>query len=154
MAICKKIKKINKYCREPISNIRGYDEAIKSDVRYDCHHINELTFTVAQLKKMNMYYHRPASELLFLTHSEHMKMHRDRSMPSCVQGEEHPAYHKYGKDSKRYRETVSIQGEYVRAKKAFRRGTISEEEFQIARNKWAEYQTQHIRPKHRAKLKG
>lgn len=63
------------YCREPIENIKGYNEALNNPGRYDCHHINELTFTKDQLKKMNMYYHRPASELVIMSHSEHRRWH-------------------------------------------------------------------------------
>ena len=63
------------YCREPVENIPGYQEAIKNPGRYVCHHINELTFTRDELKKMNMYYHRPASELRIMTRSEHQKWH-------------------------------------------------------------------------------
>jgi hypothetical protein len=63
------------YCREPVENITGYKEAISNPGRYVCHHINELTFTRDELKKMNMYYHRPASELRIMTRSDHQKWH-------------------------------------------------------------------------------
>lgn len=132
---------LKRYCREPIENIRGYKEALRSSVQYDCHHINELTFTVDELKMMNMYYDRPASELTLMPHSDHMKLHRRHDMPSALYGDRHPNYHKYEQESKSYKDKVSIQTEYVRAKKRFRRGLISEEELQLARDKWAEYQT-------------
>ena len=63
------------YCREPVENITGYKEAISNPGRYVCHHLNELTFTREELIKMNMYYHRPASELRIMTRSEHQKWH-------------------------------------------------------------------------------
>ncbi len=69
------LRRWKRYCREPIENITGYNEAIKSDGRYACHHLNELTFTKEELKKMNMYYHRPASELVIMRHSKHRSWH-------------------------------------------------------------------------------
>ena len=39
------------------------------------HYINELTFTKDELIKMNMYFHRPADEFIFLTPKEHRKVH-------------------------------------------------------------------------------
>ena len=66
---------IKRYCREPIENIKGYSEAITSQEKYHCHHINELTFKMKELIKMNMYYQRPASELVLLTSVEHRRLH-------------------------------------------------------------------------------
>lgn len=65
-----------KYCREDISLIKNYEKAITDETQtWHCHHINELTFTVKELIKMNMYYDRPASELVFLTVQEHRNLH-------------------------------------------------------------------------------
>jgi hypothetical protein len=65
-----------KYCREDISLIKNYQQAIiDKEHMWECHHINELTFTAKELKKMNMYYNRPSSELVFLTKAEHKKLH-------------------------------------------------------------------------------
>ena len=69
------IRQLKKYCREPIEKIKGYRDAVESEGRYECHHLNELTFTRGQLKKMNMYYNRPASELIIMSDSEHEKWH-------------------------------------------------------------------------------
>ena len=70
-------KQAKKYCREDISLIKNYEQAIADETQtWDCHHINELTFTKQELIKQNMYYNRPASELVFLTKSVHRKLHQ------------------------------------------------------------------------------
>ena len=67
------------YCREDITLIKNYAEAVADKTRtWICHHINGEPFTgfcKEDLKKMNMYYNRPASELKFVTRSEHKTIH-------------------------------------------------------------------------------
>lgn len=71
------LRRYRQYCREPIETIKNYDKALNDkDNRYELHHINEWTFTREELIMMNMYYHRPASELIFLTHAEHKQLHK------------------------------------------------------------------------------
>lgn len=67
------------FCREPIENIENYEKANNSKEKYVCHHKNGAPFTgfnKNDLIKMKMYYHRPASELIFVSEAEHMKLHR------------------------------------------------------------------------------
>ena len=73
-----------KYCSDDISLIENYHEAIADQKRmWDIHHRKECDengrtlFTKKQLIEMNLYYHRPASELIFVTRSMHWKMHRE-----------------------------------------------------------------------------
>lgn len=77
---------LNKYCCEDISLIENYNNAITDKTQsWDCHHRLEThnsdgelrleSLTVEELKALNMYYNRPASELIFLTSSEHISMH-------------------------------------------------------------------------------
>lgn len=73
-------KNVLKLCCEDISKIENYDKAIIDSVRiWHCHHrletISNSIITVETLKKANMYYHRPANELIFLSPSEHAKLH-------------------------------------------------------------------------------
>ena len=79
------------YCIEDISKIENYDKA-KSDTTqtWVCHHRlemqNEPFNSVEYLKNNNLYYHRPAAELIFLTRAEHTKLHstgRRQSEESC-----------------------------------------------------------------------
>ena len=74
------LNKIKQYCCEDISLIENYDQAINSFEKYDCHHrleIQENKITsVKELKEQNLYFNRPASELIFLKHSEHTMLHK------------------------------------------------------------------------------
>lgn len=71
--------KVKKYCCEDISLIENYEVAINSSEMYQCHHRLEIQnnkiLNTNELKAMNMYYNRPASELIFLTSIEHKSMH-------------------------------------------------------------------------------
>ena len=72
------------YCCEDISLIENYKEAIADEEKmWDVHHRRECDengktlFTCKQLIEMDLYYHRPASELIFVTRSMHKKIHRE-----------------------------------------------------------------------------
>lgn len=126
------IKQLKKYCREPIENIKGYKEAVESKGRYVCHHINELTFTKDELKKMNMYYNRPASELILLKASDHSRLH--------LKWNGHPMEGMSGEKSPRWKgQNVGPIGVYKRANNLYKSGKISEAEFQPYRDAWSEY---------------
>ena len=73
----------NAYCKDDISKIENYELAIDDKERtWQCHHRLVLTLdgefahTMDELKRLNMYYHRPAFELIFLTQTEHNKIHK------------------------------------------------------------------------------
>lgn len=78
-----KARNIKAYCNEDISLIENYDEAINSMEVYDCHHKleTELNKTKQDLIDLGLYWNRPASELIFLTHSEHAKIHMSINAP-------------------------------------------------------------------------
>ena len=68
------------YCIEDISKIENYDIAMAdNDHVWICHHKLEIRpdyrNTVRDLKLMNLYYHRPACELIFMTTEEHSSIH-------------------------------------------------------------------------------
>ena len=72
------------YCSEEISLIENYHQAIADKEKmWDIHHRRECDdegrtlFTHKQLKKMDLYFNRPASELMFVTRSMHWKIHRE-----------------------------------------------------------------------------
>ena len=69
------------YCKEP-EKIENYQKAKKDNFKgWECHHRLEthtpdgerrlVDITQKELKALGMYYHRPASELIFLTVKEH-----------------------------------------------------------------------------------
>lgn len=73
-----------RFCSEDIALIENYHQAISDEKRmWDIHHRRECDangrtlFTHKQLKDMNLYFNRPASELIFVTRSMHWKLHRE-----------------------------------------------------------------------------
>lgn len=77
-------KNAKSYCSEEISLIENYHEAVSDQTKmWDIHHRRECDengrtlFTHKQLKDMNLYFNRPASELVFVTRSMHRKLHRE-----------------------------------------------------------------------------
>ena len=80
--------KVIKFCCEDISKIENYDKAISDTTRtWHCHHRLEVFWwfvsSAEDLKKPGLYYNRPASELIFLTSSDHMKLH-NRNRPTEI----------------------------------------------------------------------
>lgn len=71
-----------KYCCEDISLIENYSAAVADKTQtWDCHHRAEILpcgrYTKAQLDRHGLYWNVPAAQLIFLTHSEHMRMHNE-----------------------------------------------------------------------------
>lgn len=69
------------YCKE-YWKIENYDLAKADNFEgWECHHRLELTIngefahSHKSLKRLNMYYHRPYFELIFLTEQEHNRLH-------------------------------------------------------------------------------
>ena len=64
------------FCCEDISKIYGYAEAVADNENmWHCHHCLGLAYTKEQLKAKDLYYKRPASELMFVTKSQHKMLH-------------------------------------------------------------------------------
>ena len=64
------------FCKDDISLIENYDKAITDTTQvWHCHHRRETIFSRKDLIEIGEYYNRPACELIFLTKSEHMKLH-------------------------------------------------------------------------------
>ena len=73
-------RELKQYCSEPLENIENYDKAVAdTENLWDCHHRAEIlpcgVYSREDLKKVGMYWHRPASELIFLRHDEHIRIH-------------------------------------------------------------------------------
>lgn len=71
-----------RFCRDAINCVENYEKAVNDKSKtWVLHHRLELTidglFALSRddLKRMGMYYHRPAFELIFLDKSQHMRMH-------------------------------------------------------------------------------
>lgn len=62
------IAKIKQVCKDPIENIENFEEAINdSRHMWHLHHKLGLSNSVEELKKNDMYFHRPANELMFVS---------------------------------------------------------------------------------------
>ena len=71
-------KNVNTYCSEDISLIENYEQAINDKTQtWDCHHRKETdeNISVPELIKLDLYFNRPANELIFLTPTEHRSLH-------------------------------------------------------------------------------
>lgn len=75
-----------KLCKEP-EKIENYEKALADDFTgWHCHHRLQtwtsdgkrrlVDIKAEELKALEMYYNRPASELIFLTNSEHASLHQ------------------------------------------------------------------------------
>jgi len=66
------------FCCEDISKIENYRKAVRDKTQtWDCHHRREISESKSaqQLKNEDLYYNVPASDLIFLKHSEHARLH-------------------------------------------------------------------------------
>lgn len=100
--ICEKT--IKRFCKDDISLIENYDKAIidKTQV-WHCHHRRETIFSKSDLIEIGEYYNRPACELIFLTPTDHHRLHRlgkHHSVEACKKisetkkGEKNPMFGK------------------------------------------------------------
>lgn len=77
-------RKARWFCKDDISLIENYEKAINSAEMWDVHHRDEIRIlpsgmvalrTREDLKEAGRYYKCPANELIFLSHSEHARLH-------------------------------------------------------------------------------
>ena len=75
------------------TKIKNYEKAIADKTQtWNIHHIYELKcpvrkYTMPELKAMGMYYNRPPEELVFMTASEHHKLHQ--TVNNSFKGKKH-----------------------------------------------------------------
>ena len=74
-------KSAKAYCCDDLSLIENYDKAVADTTQtWDCHHRVEILpcgrFSTDDLIKFGLYWKRPASELIFLTKTEHNRLHK------------------------------------------------------------------------------
>ena len=71
-------RRIYEFCNDDITKIENYEQAMNDTTQtWHCHHRLEtdLNLSIQELKDRGLYFNRPASELIFLTHSEHTSLH-------------------------------------------------------------------------------
>lgn len=77
------------FCSEPLENIENYEQAIADkEHMWECHHRAEIlpcgVYSREDLKKVGLYWNRPASELIFLRHDEHRALHSSNRKPETT----------------------------------------------------------------------
>lgn len=82
-------RSVKKYCKEDPSLIENYDKAIADTTQiWECHHRLEIQdgefIPLNTLIYKGLYYNRPASELIFLTTSEHLSIHNKNKKASLI----------------------------------------------------------------------
>lgn len=88
------IKLVKSYCCGDISKIENYDKALAdTENMWYCHHRLEthsrngerLNADISKIKLIEekMYFNRPCEELIFVTKSDHVKMHKFRKGKPC-----------------------------------------------------------------------
>lgn len=116
------------YCSEDISLIENYDKAIIDKEMWECHHRLEtdLGLSKEELIDLRLYANRPASELIFLTRSEHKALHMSAHRKNGIlptrkgkdcnfygvhnTGENHPFYGKQHTDESKKKMSKSKKG--------------------------------------------
>ena len=125
-------RNFERYCTEP-ENIENYEKAAADTFKgWDCHHRLEthnsdgesrlVDITVDELKALDVYYNRPASELIFLTSSEHIILHQKgkhhseeakKKIGAAKKGEKNPNYGKHLSEETRKKLRETMKGKPV-----------------------------------------
>ena len=116
-------KNVKRYCCEDISLIENYQDAINDKERtWDCHHRLEtdLCLSTQELIDSNRYWKVEAKYLIFLTPSEHHRIH------FLLKGEKHPNYGKpswnSGKHNVYSEDTLQKMSKSLKGKSAWNKG--------------------------------
>ena len=99
--------RMKRYCSEQLERIENYDKAIADTERqWDCHHRGEIlpcgVFSIDDLKRCGLYWNRPASELIFIPHHEHTRLH--------TTGKNHPYFGKHHSEEARRKISEAMKG--------------------------------------------
>ena len=96
------------YCKDDISLIENYDKAVSDTTQiWHCHHRRETVMSRKDLIEIGEYYNRPAIELIFLTKSEHNRLHKS--------GENHPLFGKHLLEETRQKMSEANKGKHLSA---------------------------------------
>ena len=113
------------YCKD-YENIENYEAAKKDNFKeWCCHHRLEthnsdgerrlVDITTEELQALGMYYNRPASELIFMKHSEHSSLHTPsddtkNKMSEAKKGEKNPMYGKHLSEETKNKLSEELKG--------------------------------------------
>jgi len=126
--------KFERYCKD-YTNIENYEKAKADNFKcWDCHHRLEthnsdgerraVDITHKELKALGTYYNRPASELIFLTESEHRSLHKPSEeakmkISAAMKGR------KFSEETLNKMSTAKKGNTYVRGRRWFNNGKIN-----------------------------
>ena len=120
------------YCKD-YENIENYQEALADNFKgWQCHHRLEthnsdgkrrlVDITVDELKALDVYYNRPASELIFLTIREHTSLHKigkklseetRKKIGAAKKGEKNPNYGKHFSEEHKKKLSEAKKGKHL-----------------------------------------
>ena len=120
------------FCCEDLSLVENYDKAVADPTQiWDCHHRLEIqgdkTLSIKDLVTQNLYYNRPANELIFLTRSEHTKLH--------TIGSNNPFYGKKHTEETKQKISESHKGKHYSPATEFKKGEKREKMSQETKDK-------------------
>ena len=118
---------IKKFCKDDISLIENYDKAIADTTQtWHCHHRRETVLSRKDLIEIGEYYNRPACELIFLTTTDHQRLHHlgkpygmngkhhsedtRNKMSESKKGENNPLFGKHHSEESRKKMSESKKG--------------------------------------------
>lgn len=107
-----------RFCSEPISKIENYQDAVNDrEHMWHCHHRAEVLpcgiYSREALKRAGMYWHRPASELIFLTDNEHKSLHGSNRSTNTKRKMSESHKGRYFSDEVRRKISESLKGKVV-----------------------------------------
>lgn len=142
-----------RFCKD-YENIENYEKAKANDFKgWECHHRLQtwtsdgerrlVNISAAELKALGMYYNRPASELIFLTVSEHRLLHNEgeynpmygkklseetkKRLSGMRKGENNAMYGKHHTEESKKKMSLSKKGKYTGEDNPFYGKTHSDE---------------------------
>ena len=137
-----------RYCKN-YQSIENYEKAKKDNFKgWHCHHRLEthtsdgerrlVDITQKELIALNMYYHRPAEELVFLPRSEHEAFRKGKprsaetrnKLSTANKGEKNPMYGKHlSEEHKKQISSANKGNTYAKGKPAWNKGKKMSEEY-------------------------
>ena len=128
-----KLNHWKKYCCEPLELVENYQQALAENFKGWCmHHRREIQpdgtrMSVQELIDQNLYFHRPASELVFMRREEHSFLHSTgntntkgmtlsaehrRKIAEALSGENHPFFGKHHTEYTRQKMSKTRKGKH------------------------------------------
>lgn len=122
-------KRAKRYCKEDLCLIENYENALNdANITWDVHHRLETDENISQdeLMKNDLYFHRPAKELIFLTPSEHHHLHSSKEKNPMYgrYNENHPCYGRIISDEENEKRSKSLKEYYKDTENRKRSGNI------------------------------